>query len=332
MTTTRQTRTRMIVVGVALPVAISLAGVVAVLVSLPLLPDPIAVHWGPSGAPDGFGAPWLALVLPPVIVAGYCAFVLSATGLTKLTGVITVNQKLIVAIAPFLAVVVTGVIAGATVMQRGVADAADAGSIFPVLIGSFVGGIALALASWFLLPAASPWEPVTDTDELPHLDLDDTARAVWVQQAVPARALGIPVTIILVVAMVAGGVLLWFAAPLAAFLVYVLAMGALMVLVIGTLYWRVTVDGRGFRAVSVVGFPRFVIPLQEVESANDIVVRPVGDFGGWGLRWGGRGRFGIILRAGVALEVRRKDGRQLVVTVPRARTGAALLNSLAQRA
>lgn len=332
MITSRTTRLRMLGVGVALPLAIAVAGVVAVLVSLPVLPAPIAVHWGPSGAPDGFGEPWLAVVLPLVITLAYGAFALTVVGLTRERGVVTANQKLILAIGPFLAVVVTGVIGGATLMQRGLADAADAPSIVPILFGSFGVAIALGLASWFLLPAVSPASPEAGEGELPRLELDATARAVWVQEVAPTRALGISVTVVLSIAIIAGGVALWLVAPLPAFLVYVLGMATLMLLVIGTLYWRVTIDGRGFRAVSVIGFPRFIIPLNEVETADDIVVQPAGDFGGWGLRWGGRRRVGIILRSGEALEVRRKDGRQLVVTVPRARTGAALLNSLAQRA
>lgn len=332
MTTTTATRVRMIVVGAVLPLAVTVAGVGAVLMSLPLLPSPIAIHWGPSGMPDGFGAPWLAVILPLVIVLAYGAFAIVVVGMTRERGIVTANQKLILSIGPFLAVVVTGVIAGSTLLQRGLSDAANAPSIFPLLLASFGGGIALGCVSWFLLPPVSPASPQPDATDLPRLNLDDAARAVWVQRVAPSRALGTSLTVVLTVAIVAGGTALWTTAPLAAFVVYLLGTALLMVLVIGTLYWRVTIDSRGFRAISVVGFPRFTIPLEQIESADEIVVQPAGDFGGWGLRWGGRRRVGIIMRSGEALEVRRKDGRQLVVTVPRARTAAALLNSLLQRA
>jgi hypothetical protein len=39
----------------------------------------------------------------------------------------------------------------------------------------------------------------------------------------------------------------------------------------------------------------------------------------------------VITRSGEALEVRRKDGRAVVVTVSQTESGAALLNSLAGR-
>jgi hypothetical protein len=45
---------------------------------------------------------------------------------------------------------------------------------------------------------------------------------------------------------------------------------------------------------------------------------------------GGR-RTGIVLRAGEAIEVKRTDGKTLVVTVDDALQGAALLNGLVAR-
>jgi hypothetical protein len=56
-------------------------------------------------------------------------------------------------------------------------------------------------------------------------------------------------------------------------------------------------------------------------------VEAIGTFGGWGLRWAGRGRIGIITRSGPALEVRRHDGSSLVITVDDAAAAAALLTA-----
>jgi len=58
----------------------------------------------------------------------------------------------------------------------------------------------------------------------------------------------------------------------------------------------------------------------------------VNDFGGWGLRLapgqgGTRRRFGLVTRAGEALEVIRRDGRAFVITIDDARAAAAVLNS-----
>jgi len=323
-------RIRMTVVGVTIPLLIALAGVIAVLVSLPQLPNPVAVHWGTSGAADGFGPPWLALILPPVVVLLYTALVVPVIHMTDERHVVTANQKLILSIASFLAVVVTGVIAGSTVMQRGLADAASAPSVVPLLLTSFGIAIACAWGLWFVLPPVSP--PSDVADEVPTLDLDVTARGVWIENIGPSRSLGIVLIVVVTAAAVGGAVALWLTSLFTVFLVYAPAMAAVVLLTVGTVYWTVTIDSRGIRVVSALGFPRFVIALADIESGVVTAVPPIGHFGGWGLRWGGRGRTGIILRSGEALQVKRTNGRALVVTVSRAATAAALLNALARRA
>jgi hypothetical protein len=56
------------------------------------------------------------------------------------------------------------------------------------------------------------------------------------------------------------------------------------------------------------------------------------EFGGWGYRVGTDGTVGIVVRTGEGLRIRRTGDRSLVVTVDDAATGAALLNTLADRA
>ena len=48
------------------------AGVVAAL-TYPRLPQSVPVHWGIDGAPDRFGSPFEALLLPPLIFLGVTA-------------------------------------------------------------------------------------------------------------------------------------------------------------------------------------------------------------------------------------------------------------------
>ncbi|MCZ0980282.1 hypothetical protein O1L60_18300 [Streptomyces diastatochromogenes] len=59
-------------------------------------------------------------------------------------------------------------------------------------------------------------------------------------------------------------------------------------------------------------------------------ISALGDFGGWGYRVRAH-RTGVVVRSGEALVVRRTGGREFAVTVPDARTAAALLNTLAER-
>lgn len=323
-------RTRMVLIGVVGPLTISLVGVILVVLVLPELPNPIAVHWNVEGMPDGFGSPIGFPILLLAVGLGWAAFTWAIARTLPPTGKPTVNQRLILAIGYFLATVLTVTLAGSVLIQRGLADARDTLTIMPLLLGGFAGGILLSVIAWFLLPRSAP-DVAADPADLPALSLSDTERGTWMQNIAPRRAVaGLVITVMVIVVSVGCGVL-WFVAPVPVFALYAVLMVTLTVLVVGSLYWKVRVDGRGFHALSMIGFPRFTIALEDVASADVIEVRAARDFGGWGVRWGGKRRLGIITRSGEALEVRRKDGRALVVTVSQAATGAALLNSLAQR-
>jgi hypothetical protein len=112
-------------------------------------------------------------------------------------------------------------------------------------------------------------------------------------------------------------------------LVLGLAIGLTLVVF---LHWTVVVGEVGLTVRSALSRPRFVIPLNEVEMAEVVQVRPLPEFGGWGIRGGKGGRVGVIIRKGPALQVHRSGGRIFLVTVDDAETGAALLNTLAARA
>ncbi|MFE2555502.1 hypothetical protein ACFXGT_05610 [Streptomyces sp. NPDC059352] len=112
--------------------------------------------------------------------------------------------------------------------------------------------------------------------------------------------------------------------------------GALLGLVIGVpglalARVRVTVDRHGLTVRSALARrPRVRVPLDAVEAASVRDVDALTDFGGWGYRVRAH-RTGVVLRSGEALVVRREGGREFAVTVPDARTAAALLNALVER-
>jgi hypothetical protein len=95
--------------------------------------------------------------------------------------------------------------------------------------------------------------------------------------------------------------------------------------------FKVRVDQGGITAWSAVGWPRFVVKAEDVESVAVVRVDGLGEFGGFGIR-SSVGAKGIIMRNGEALEVTRKSGKRLVITVGDAETGAALLTTVAHRA
>jgi hypothetical protein len=104
------------------------------------------------------------------------------------------------------------------------------------------------------------------------------------------------------------------------------------VLFAAMLAFTVRVDATGLTVRSILGRPGTHIPADEVERASVTEVRALRQFGGWGWRVGRGGRVGVVLRSGEGLLVERSGGRSFVVTVGDAATGAALLNTLADRA
>ena len=113
---------------------------------------------------------------------------------------------------------------------------------------------------------------------------------------------------------------------------YPIAVAAFVVLLsIGMSFWRVRADRRGFAVRGILGWPQVSIPASDVAEVRVIQVNPTADFGGWGWRWAPGNRTGIILRAGDAIEVTRRNGKRLVVTVDDAETAARVVQTLATR-
>ncbi len=326
---TRSEHIRMILVGVILPALVGLAGTIAVIMVLPELPDPIAIHWGITGEPDGFGPAWITAVLPllAVVYAGF-AFAVVRAGVREHG--ISVAQRGILAVGPYLAVVLAGIGAGSVLAQRGLEDAADAPSILPLLAGSLGAGLLAGVGAWFALPRHR--RPVAaDPSSAPAIALTDTERVVWMQRLEPGRTAGVLIIAGLALAITAGAAIIWASAPLVNLLVWVGIVALLALAVSSTLFWTIRIDENGFAARSALGAPNYQYPLSEIEGAAVADITPLRDFGGWGIRMAGGRRTGIVLRAGEAIEVTRTDGKTLVVTVDDALRGAALLNGLVAR-
>ena len=94
---------RTVLVGAIVPLLIAAAGVVAILIALPDLPDPVAVHWSGSGA-DGSGPVWLPILITGLLPIAFAAFAL-AIGRPGEHGFDSANQRVVVATSPFLATV-----------------------------------------------------------------------------------------------------------------------------------------------------------------------------------------------------------------------------------
>ncbi|GAA1958240.1 DUF1648 domain-containing protein [Microbacterium deminutum] len=320
---------RFILVAIVIPLAIVVVGVVVQLLALPHVPATIAVHWDAAGRPNRFAPAWTQ----PLATIAFGAGIPLLIGLTALPGLRRGDRgatyRLMGAIAAATATLVTVMSTWTLVMQAGDAGGTAELSVWPALLAAFGAAVAVGVAGWFLQPAES--RRASNAAAATPLAISPGERVVWLRTTsmVPAAAIAIA----LGVAVLAVAAFMAWLTGAADGLVWLLTGTALVLVILAatTVAFHVRVDDDGLTVRSVLGIPRFRVPLGEVSSAAEVEVNPMGEFGGWGLRLGADRRFGIILRAGDAIEVARTSGRRLVVTVDDAATGAGLLQALKAR-
>lgn len=317
---------RIALVAVVIPFALAVVGVALQLAWLPELPETIATHWGFGGDPDAFGPAWsmpLLLGVLGVLIPALFGVVLART--VRPEGP-TATQKLLAVASLFAVTLLSIVVTASIAIQRGLTVGSSSPTILPVL-GVAVGtALLLAAAGWFFLPRAIPGASIRD-GATPPLPVAAGELVVWVGHARFSTWAMIALCGVIAVAtaVVAFVIALRGAWPLA------IVPVVLLVAVLGTANWRVRVDADGLTVRPTLGWPLYRVALSDIASAATTTVVPLGEFGGFGIRWGLGRRLGIITRGGEALEVLRRDGRALVVTVDDAATAAGLLTALAAR-
>ncbi|MBF9337153.1 hypothetical protein G3N30_13305 [Microbacterium lacticum] len=224
-----------------------------------------------------------------------------------------------------MAVLSTGTVLG----QVGLGSAQDAPSIaLPVLV-ALAAAIVAGVAGWMLQPH-QPYRPTLVAGKDVHLAAGE--RAVWLQRVQLARGgaitLGVALVLLLATTLVTG----FAGAPAGVLAITIAVTLVLALLVATTVAFHVRVDETGLTVNSVVGIPRVHVPLSDIDRVEAVQVNPMGEFGGWGLRWAPGGGFGVVLRSGPGIRVRRTGGKVFTVTVDDAATGAALLEALRVRA
>jgi hypothetical protein len=285
------------------------------------LPDPVASHWAADGTADGFAS--LNGTLAVMLGFGI-ALVLGFGALTLLLGHSAVTRRIGAAAMIWSALFLSLLTLGSLDLQRGVADAREVGGIDGVLLVAIVGSLLPAVVVGALVPG-DPRRPTSDAvaADAPRVTLANAERATWTAYADAGPAIGVG---ILAIAAVLALVVLTRIWPL------LIVVGLLVLLIASMFRWMVRIDGTGLMVRSAIGWPRLRVPLDEVVRADVIEVRPVRDFGGWGLRVGRHGRVGVVLRRGPALLVQRTGDRSVAVTMDGAATAAGMLNAHADQA
>jgi len=320
-------------VGVCLllPVTIALVATLPWLVAWSDLPDPVATHWDLAGDPNGHAPPALALallVVPAVAAAAVLAAVAVHTrrgrGQARVPAGPALAGVLAAGLGALFAVLSLGVVvanAGATSWREAELPLAWAlASVAAMIAAGWAAAVALGPIR--LGAPAAPDAPADTGEQQAHLTLRPGERAGWVGAGharwplMTAGALGLAAIVAAVVTA------LWVAA--------VCALVGLAVLLVGEVH--VTAGVQGVQVSSPVGWPRVTLPLDQIEAARAIVLRPT-DWGGWGYRGSLRlaGRAAWVVRRGEALELRLTDSRAFAVTVDGAADAAAVVNALLAR-
>lgn len=320
-------RRRVVLVGGVVPTALAAIVTVAMLGWLPELPDPIATHWSGAG-PDGFGPAATLIFLPLGITVLFSLFAVGSALSTASGKGLAGTQKFLLVTSTWLSTLLSVGIGGSVAGQRGLTDATEAPAPGLLLVLGAVGGLVLATAVWFLLPKT---DATREQGVAPKpVDVTGTERVSW------SRTVTISPVVIAVIGLVVvlstSAALFAMAAGSGGAWIAVASLALVLLLASSTSYWRVTVDRRGLLVRSALGWPRIRIAAADIGSVQVVDIDPTADFGGWGYRWAGHGRSGVIMRAGTAIEVTHGNGRRFVVTVEDAGTGAGVLAALlAQR-
>ena len=297
----------------AVPQLVAAVPAVVVLVAMgDRLPSPLASHFGPTGAADGFASRGALLGLS----AGLAVLMALVLGLVarQFSGGAAISRW---DTGRFFMAVAWAAAGGLGVTQYGAVaanlDLADAtGATLPGwLLPAALGAAAVGGAAGWLVAGRTP---VTDPPPASATPLGATEQVSWTR-SVGSVWITVGGGVLLVGGLVLGPLVSWGAAagPLIA--------GVLLLVFARA---RVTVDRRGLTvALGVLGWPRIHVRAGDIAAVSVADVSPL-QFGGWGYRIVPGGS-GIVVRSGPALIVTKRSGHRFTVTVDDAETAASLL-------
>lgn len=303
--------------GLGIPVVSALAVLVLTAVWRPRLPAEIATHWTATTA-DSFGSPTsaaLTMALLIVLIGGGC----SAPAAFAQAQLMMRRYLLVAGLTVTFLMVAVHI---ATLASQ--LDVRDPATVrFPAwslgvgtVVGVAVGWWAASRLRDYRVRTVATRQPDPSLPrgrvELPIVEQVGTDTRTT---AVLALLTGIPVAIVC-----AALHSLW---P-------VVVAAPLVLLVLSLLRFTVTVDTRGL-SVRNLGADAVEYGIEEITGAAVTQTRPFRDWGGWGMRMKGRGRYGLVTNSGPALVVSTASGHEFTVTAARAEEMAGALNTLADR-
>ena len=265
-------------------------------------PDPLAVHWGISGEPNGTLPLWLYAIgmIGGMLLAWYGLINGARRGPdAPLTSLVYFIIGLLAAVN---AQVLSFNLDAATWEDARTLTAASFGGL--LLAGLLVGWIGWLLAGGKgAVPEDVPMETVTTT----ATTWSGRAANLWI-----AMIAALPLALVFVLEPI-----------------WAVLMVAIAILLVIFAFVRVEAsEGRISIALGPIGLPKRKLSMDKVTGAGAVEVKPLA-YGGWGWRMRS-GRRAYIVRGGPAIRIERANGVAIVVTVDDAPTGAAVIDSLAR--
>lgn len=304
--------------GVVAPLGSALLTTFALIILVPRLPDPLAVHWGAGGEPDGFVSPasypWLALALHAGIT-GFLAL------LATIPSRSVVGERVLPGVPLAMSWFMGVLLVGSAASQVG----ADGSAPFPGW--ALAGALAAGVLGWLVgRMVAGPVPEAAITSEpapvgMPRLALAPGTTAVW-SGATPTSPVLRALAILVAISGIAIG---WAVHWVVALLLLPVAL-----LMLASSTFTVTVGPAGIRVRGLMGVPRLRVPLEQIASVSPGTVDAF-SFGGWGMRAALSGESAVITRSGPALVVERTDGAVLRVSLDHPETAASLAATLLDR-
>ncbi len=265
-------------------------------------PDPLAVHWGISGEPNGTLPLWLYAggLIGGMLLVWYGLITGTRRGPNApLTSVVYFILGLLAAINA--QVLFFNLDAAGWDEARNLSSATFVGLLLVALVLGWIG--------WMLaggrgaVPEDVPMEEVATT----ATTWSGRASNLWI-----AVLAAFPMGLVFVLD------------PIWALLMVVLA-----ILLVIFAFVRVEVREAGVRiSLGPLGFPRRRLSIDKITGAGAVVVHPLA-YGGWGWRMRS-GRRAYIIRGGPAIRIERANRVATIVTVDDAQTGSAVIDTLAR--
>ncbi|MDO5093982.1 MAG: DUF1648 domain-containing protein [Propionibacteriaceae bacterium] len=311
------------VVGGLVVTLLAGGGALVTWLNLPGLPERVAWHWGPSG-PDSYGSPGVAWAFISIVSLGLPLALVFG-------GFVTRQSRFLSPVAGALAALLAVGLQGMLLMQRGSIGAEPTAMtlVWPLLGGMALGAI-VGVGLWLPLRFRGESVPVELAAASPRLEVDDEVRVAWIGRTSTSRATTVGLAVGCVACLIPLGVALatgFWALLLVAFLPMLIMVVIALIFAAG-----VTIDARGVRVRGAGVLPVVTIPLAEISSASVVEVRPLRDFGGWGMRVGRGLRQGFITAGGAGLQLERGEAAPpFVITLRDAPAAAAVFNTLLAR-